>query len=268
MGILKHLKEQPFIAATGLAALVHSTWALAILFGGEQPAFDGSSWPSLIASVARWAYWLIPPALIAITFDVGQVTTSHELRHGKRTKVKMATFIVFAVATYYLQLIYMVHHMPDLALAAGVRAEWEFLATLIRDLSVWVVPAFMPLATVMYTFSADGTPDVTKQTELVPVAPKPITVSEPARDALPEQTEQNYSDLFAGLGTINEVMIVTEQPEPATLPSTEPAKIRVTCECGWEGHYDTELSAKRAQSGHKASCVLARQTVYQNGANP
>ena len=36
MKLSKHLTEQPFILATGLAALVHSTWSLGTLFTGAQ----------------------------------------------------------------------------------------------------------------------------------------------------------------------------------------------------------------------------------------
>lgn len=36
--MIRHLLAQPFVFATGLAALVHSTWSLGTFISGEQPA--------------------------------------------------------------------------------------------------------------------------------------------------------------------------------------------------------------------------------------
>jgi hypothetical protein len=138
---LKHILQQPFVAATGLAALVHSTWALGTLFAGEQP--DG--WHLL--------GWLLPALLIAFALDVGQISTSYEIRQDGLTWTRGITFVVFAGATYYLQWLYIAHHMPALALAPGVRQTWADFATVMRDAAVWVIPALLPLSTLLYTFS-------------------------------------------------------------------------------------------------------------------
>jgi hypothetical protein len=47
----------------------------------------------------------------------------------------------------------MAHHMPALELAPGVRATWAGFATVMRDAAVWVIPALLPLSTLLYTFS-------------------------------------------------------------------------------------------------------------------
>src|SRR5690348_14888484 len=109
MKVLKHIFQQPFVTATGAAALVHSTWALGTLFAGVQPA-------------GGWALvgWLLPALLIAFALDVGQIVTSAEIRQNGLTRTRGLTFIVFAGATYYLQWLYIAHHMPALAIAAGV----------------------------------------------------------------------------------------------------------------------------------------------------
>lgn len=72
--ILKHITGQPFIFATGLAALVHSTWALGTLFAGEQPDSNDP---------LQFAFWLLPALLIAFALDVGQIATSAEIRAGQ-----------------------------------------------------------------------------------------------------------------------------------------------------------------------------------------
>src|SRR5690606_34049346 len=104
-----HALRQPFIFATGLAALMHSTWSLGTLFAGVSPE---------VAPTLEYAGWIAPAVLIAFALDVGQIVTSAELRAGERTLAKYATFGIFAAATYYLQWLYIVHHMPALDLGA------------------------------------------------------------------------------------------------------------------------------------------------------
>jgi hypothetical protein len=160
----KHIIEQPFIFATGLAALLHSTWALGTFFAGVQP--DTTNLVQLVG-------WLLPAGLIAFALDVGQITTAAEIRRAGLTAPRGATFLVLAVATYYLQWLYMAHHMPALALAPGVRESWGQFATLMRDAAVWIIPMLLPLSTLLYTFSGSGHEQqpMVAQTVAVPVAP-------------------------------------------------------------------------------------------------
>ena len=160
--VLKSLWEHKFIAATGVSALIHSTWALGTLFSGEQP-----SAPLALAG------WLIPAFLIAFALDMGQIATSSEIRHEGLTLSRGLTFFVFAAATYYCQWIYMAHHMPALAIAPGVSDLARSTATGMRDAALWVIPAFLPLSTILYTFSnkkSDSKPaPETPQIEIRPV---------------------------------------------------------------------------------------------------
>ena len=173
MKIYRHFVQQPFIAATGVAALAHSTWSLATLFTGEEPQ----------QFTFAWFAWLAPALLIAFALDVGQIVTSSEIRAGQRKPVKYLTFAVFAIATYYLQWLYIAHHMPALALSPGVRESWGEIATLLRDAAIWIVPALLPLSTLLYTFSSDEKP-VTKEAP-APVANAVESLPEPAA-MLPE----------------------------------------------------------------------------------
>src|SRR5260221_6678516 len=103
MKILKHLSTQPFIVATGIAALLHSTWALAIYFSGNL---------STNASWLEVAGYYTPAFLIAFSLDVGQIVTSIEIREGQRSKAKYLTFVTFALATFFLQFLYISSHVP------------------------------------------------------------------------------------------------------------------------------------------------------------
>jgi hypothetical protein len=141
---LRHIISQPFVVATGFAALVHSTWSLATLFAGHEPEQFS----------AAWIAWVIPALLIALSLDLGQVVTAAEIRSGQRNRAKLATFGVFAVFTYGLQWYHLAHHAPLLLLADGVRRDWLPVAQFISDAMLWFVPALLPLSTLLYTFSS------------------------------------------------------------------------------------------------------------------
>lgn len=217
MKIIKHVLEQPFVAATGAAALVHSTWALATLFAGEQPG-------SLLALVG----WLAPALLISFALDVGQIATSIEIRQHGMTFQRGVTFFVFAIATYYLQWLYIAHHMPALALADGVRASWGDFATIMRDAAVWVIPGLLPLSTLLYTFS---TPNH------APAAPTTVQIEpvEPVAQ-LPEGIHSD-GDTFT-----------------------------VICpDCGWTKHYDNPDSAGRGLRTHQLKHCTGNVIRSSNG---
>jgi len=142
---IKHLLDQPFVFATGLAALIHSTWSLGTLFAGEQPDPE----TQLIAFLG----WFIPAVLMSFALDIGQIMTSVAIREKGLTIERGITFFVFAIATFYLQWIYMIHHVPALELTGGVRAEWRDSVIWLRDASIVIIPSLLPLSTLLYTFS-------------------------------------------------------------------------------------------------------------------
>lgn len=180
MSVWEHVKKQPFVTATAIAALSHSTWSLGTLFSGVQPMP-----PELGAALVEWVVfaiktlaWHLPAFAIAFAFDVGQVATAAEIRkahaHGKRPWRKYLTFVVFATATFYLQMLYAAVHLPALALGAGVSAAHNETVRLWLDAAVWVIPAFLPLSTLLYTFSSD---DTHSAPETPAQAPQTVTVS-------------------------------------------------------------------------------------------
>lgn len=222
--MFRHLTEQPFVAATGIAALVHSTWSLATLFSGPEP------YPQFSFA---WFSWVLPALMISFALDVGQIATSSEIRRGHRQRGKYAAFGVFAVATYYLQFLYLAHHIPALGFGAGVAATWAKAAEALRDLSVWILPALLPLSTLLYTFSAERvaateaiTPAITIEE---PLTPEPVAAPTQASSTLPAD------------------------PEP--VQAIAGGRFKATCSaCGWATVKDDERTAKAALSGHRARC--------------
>lgn len=145
MKFLKHLVENPFITFTGLAALVHSTWSLGTLFSGVAPS-----------GYLAWIGWVIPAFFIAFAMDIGQISTSAKIRHQGLTWGRAAAFFTFSIATYYLQFLYIAHHMPALDIAAGISEFHLATVTIARDAAIWTLPTLLPLSTLLYTFSDDN----------------------------------------------------------------------------------------------------------------
>lgn len=231
---IRHALQQPFITATGIAAFIHSTWTLGTLFGGLPPQ---------MALNLAFLYWIIPAMLIAFALDVGQIMTSVEIRAGARTRAKYITFTVFAVANYFLQWLYMAHHMPALELATGVREQWQPVTQLIRDASLWVIPSFLPLSTLLYTLSDNHQPALAQAAfsdghEVVSI--------HPSRALLLDDTQPTPLDSSM---TFHDVVI-----EDLGVPSNSEAANVVTCsDCGWSGSYDTQKSAAAGLRAHKLS---------------
>jgi len=219
MSIYRHAVQQPFVLATGVAALIHSTWSLGTLFAGEQPE-----------NLLHLAGWLIPAFLIAFALDVGQIVTSADIRAHGLTWQRGLAFGVFALATYYLQWLYIAHHMPLLELASGVREQWSGFATVLRDAAIWIIPALLPLSTLLYTFSS-------------------------------EQSER-VEDWYTVKGEPYEVL-QNDTPE-----LSEPVEHAAECpSCGWTKEYTTATSAVKGLAAHKQHCKALHPELLEITSN-
>ena len=239
---IKHALQQPFITATGIAAFIHSTWTLGTLFGGLPPE---------MALNLAFLYWIVPAMLIAFALDVGQIMTSVEIRAGARTRAKYVTFAVFAVANYFLQWLYMAHHMPALELASGVRDQWQPVTQLIRDASLWVIPSFLPLSTLLYTLSDNHQPVSTNT--LFSDGHQAASI-QPSRALLLDDTQPTPLDDLL----INPDVVI----ENDLMVSTREAANVVTCSrCGWSRSYDTQARAAAGLRAHNLSHSKRNATI-------
>lgn len=216
MKIVRHLTGNPFITFTGVAALIHSTWALGTLFAGNQP----EGW--------HLVGWIVPALLVALALDVGQINTSWEIRHYGLTLARAVTFAVFALATYYLQWLYIIHHMPSLPLAPGISEIWQQIATQGRDLAMFILPALLPASTLLYTFSSERH-SAESEAVLSQVA---------VQD---ENTNLHHYD-------------PSDDADLLTVPRPPAPIFTETCsDCGWESReYDNPDSAARALRTHQS----------------
>jgi len=287
--LLTHLTDQPFIVATGVAAFAHSTWTLGTWFAGMQPVvtanlLDGGINGAWVAQSLHLLFWLLPAAAIAFALDVGQIATSRDIQRGQRSFAKYATFAVFAVATYYLQWLYLAHHMPVVSMSAGIRPDMLDFVLMMRDLSIWFIPLLLPLSTLLYTFShadAKQTTDASVQPEQPMIRVQLPTVQSVQLPAPPP--ERNWH-----LYTSDASEVVSVQSKPAqaveakrasgggggnatgeidaSLLQLESGKWQTACICGKQFASDTQLGAKRAASGHQARCIVYQQSKVQVSA--
>lgn len=221
LDVLSFLANHLFIATTGTAALIHSTWSLATFFNGAEPA------PGTLS----WLFWVTPALLLAVSIDVGQIATSSQIANGQRTRAKYATFGVLAIATYYLQWLYLAHHLPLIDLGAGVNPGVAPFAIGVRDIALWALPGLLPASTLLYTFSYD------------------------------KVRKERRSSMTIRQTTQTEVKI--ERPDASALPSSDAKLIAppansanvaydAACDdCDWKGSYNSPRGATNALIAHR-----------------
>ncbi len=237
MKFLKHMSENLFITFTGIAALVHSTWSLGTMFSGEAP--QGNWW--------ALAGWLLPAFFVAFAMDVGQISTSAAIRHNGLTWQRGLAFFVFAVATYYLQFLYIAHHMPALQIATGVSAWHRWAVETGRDAAIWILPLLLPLSTMLYTISdGDGTEHPKAQ------APE-ILVEKPKNDEKLLIAEK-----------INEIQTSSMLAEEII---QEPKYVAECEACGWQKEYESSKVASRALNTHKSLHCSKRHELQKEDEN-
>lgn len=230
--LLRHI----FVLSTGFAALLHSTWSLATLFNGLEPQQGTQAW---------WA-WAIPAFAIAFSIDAGQIAISVELRSGERTRWKYIAFCILASATYFLQWMYLIAHVPLIQLGTGVALQHATLVSAIRDFAIWIVPGLLPISTVLYTF---GYAPVRR----AKVATKPMQA--PTNGVQPTISQ-------APIANANADAIVAPTPPLALLESPNPSASAVAfpiaCpDCNWHGSYATQRSATNALTAHRRQCAVS-----------
>jgi hypothetical protein len=224
MKFLKHMSENLFITFTGIAALVHSTWSLGTMFSGQAP--DAGDW-------LAYAGWVLTAFFVAFAMDVGQISTSAAIRHNGLTWQRGLAFFVFAVATYYLQFLYIAHHLPLMALAEGISEFHRPFVKTSVDAAIWILPLLLPLSTMLYTIS-DG--DSKEQIVSEPFAEPTITLITP-EISVPLLFEEKVNNLSGDLKLEEE--IIKEPKYPAHC-----------ADCGWEREYENPETAKRALKTH------------------
>lgn len=250
------IASEPFVTATGAAAFLHSTWTLQMMFSGRIL--------NLGAPFLEWAGANIPAALLAFAIDVGQIKTSADIRRGNANAGKFLTFAVLALATYYLQWIYMMHHAPALALGAGVRADLRETAAAMRDAAIFIIPALLPLSTLLYTMSNANAHAIDLR-KLFQRAKHSAATAERAQ-ARSIRAAFQARTAFAPSGRTSGTF--TDELADAVRENGDETYTGVCPLCGFETEpKPSERNAKAALSAHKRYCdgALSQVSASPNG---
>ena len=285
--VWQHVKQNAFIIATAGAALVHSTWTLGTLFSGMQPAIvaspsDAEFWNQVLKSLA----WHLPAFAIAFSLDVGQVVTSAEIRAGKRNKSKYATFFIFSAATFYLQMMYMVAHVPQLTLGGGVAVWMQNFVQSLVDHAILIVPFLLPASTLLYTFSQGGDTHASPDMQIEATIPvqhqhvhmhtaAPVEVTTPVLSAVQVQPALPPAPIMKALPKVARVSARgnTNGEAASMVQQTDDGLYFVQCaKCQYaRGGYASFDSAVKAAAGHIGrwckGADAALQVQAMQGAN-
>lgn len=192
MNIWRHFKEQPFIVLVAFAALPHTVWTIGTYTAGIQPEAFGD-WSNLVRAVA----WLLPPLAFGIAFDIGQVVTAGEIRNGNRSQWLVRTFYALSVFSYISQLLYAMHHYPKLDIGNGAAPLVTSIGSFISQCAVFVLPALLPAATVLYTMAYHQAPQEINsraiQIQDVPTYEETL-IDRPDTDAIPFLSIPQYQN--------------------------------------------------------------------------
>lgn len=209
-GDVQHLKAflaHVFIVLTGLAALPHSVWSFSIIFNGREPAFGPA-----------WFGWIFAGAMLGIAVDAGQIVISIQIARGERTVARYIAFGVLTLATFYLQWLFASAHVSHIGIGEGVNQNAVPFVGGLQDAGMWIIPAMLPIATLIYTFGYSP----------VRRARGTISASKPQNAIIVEKPAENMQVLTAG------------------------KSFAVQCpDCDWSNSYHSERSASNALNAHK-----------------
>lgn len=245
------LTGHAFILASGLAALIHSTWSLDVAFAGAEVNLSQDPLNALFRKFVAF--------LIAVAIDVGQIATAAEIKAGHKSKSKYLTFFSFAMATYLLQFYYMAQHTLTISLSSGIRADWLPVVKLVTDAMIWVVPALLPASTLLYTFSQQTNK---YESEMRTELEARMRVQEEMYDKMNEEIERRMADrLEIERRATTALQPPSATPTPYKLIAGENLIWAECPECEWKRSYPNDVSAKNGLTSHKPYCKKTKVEV-------
>jgi len=262
MKTLSHIiSTHIFIFATSLAMLVHSTWTFGTLFSGKQPIIDGSlnQWIS-------YMLWVTPALLVALAIDIGQIQTSVKLSNAlvKSQKVTLGiTFVTLALAGYYLQWFHLAHHIPALDFGTGLSPEMQESLKGVKDIAIFIVPALLPLSTILYTLSSGGNTSTETVTDMPNL--QNIDIKFPMLEPRIWSDDTQHFEIFTSESDTEPYPKITAMSARIQKPETIAITRLVTdYEDGKRCEYDgCNKVIKDARSNQKYCNVVCRNNAYK-----
>lgn len=141
---MKRISFNPFeiiYIAISIATMQHTVWSSSFIFEGSIP----------LTPIER-VWWIFNGFLIALTIDIGMFLTARQLRKQFSITAFVA-FIIAALASFYMQLVYTSYHTGDFQFGIGVASQWLNVLKPFIEARVFILPLILPLFAVIYTFS-------------------------------------------------------------------------------------------------------------------
>lgn len=200
---------------------------------------------------------------LAIALDVGMVETSMNIHQGDVSVGRYATFAALAAGSYYMQMLHLAVHMPELALSTAVATTEAERVTLLRNAAVFIVPLLLQLPILLHVLSVPRRavfhpePKANIHHEHVHLhvdkqkrqaLPSPLPVEAEAVKALPAQARTSPRGNASG--------------EAANMVHPDESGLfAIDCmQCGHHKHgYKSEASAMKAAAAHIGLWCKARQ---------
>lgn len=180
-----------FIIVTGLAALPHTVWSFSTVMNGSEPSQFN----------LNWFAWIFTGLMLGISIDVGQIVISIQIARGERTLPRYVAFGVLCLLTFYCQWLYTADHTPLIGLGQGINLNVMAFSGGLRDAGVWLLPASIPFATLIYTFGYTSARRSRPNTVRTVREPLP-TIEKPEPRMLPEHASKgNKADVLMYLDT-------------------------------------------------------------------
>lgn len=238
--MLKYYTRHKFIFAAGLAAFIHSTWSFAVIMSGALPTLPtyGESWTHFAEFGLTLVYKLLPAALMAYAIDVGQIEAAEKIREGNNSYTNLFAFTITALFTFYLQFLFMIHHMPSLVVSPGAAPAAATFGVHVRDAAIWVMPALLPLSLII------------RMTSDAEAQPRPKILDGDYTEA-PETSESLELQVRGG-----SMLAIDQKSLQDAFPAACPY-------CEWEDEYLTSKDATFALNQH----VLASHSTTVEKSN-
>lgn len=140
--------------AISIATFTHTSWGASMSFEGLPPT--GDDW-------LVHAQWAVAGYLIAIAIDVGMFMSARFVAKTRSWSMAIA-FLVAAVSSFYMQVLYIYHHSPAITNGAGVSPYWKESLVGLIDARVILLPLLLPVLAVVYTLSRMAAEDAEAMT--------------------------------------------------------------------------------------------------------
>lgn len=141
LGLIKRIRINPFdfvyftIAA---ATFLHSYWSGAFLYDG-------------LVNQYKW-FWVAEGSAIAIAVDYGMFLSAKKISQ-KFSWAMLIAYIMAALVSVFLQLVYSSMHTGEFMYSPGVSPSWQASLQPLMSASFVVVPFLLPMFSVVYTIA-------------------------------------------------------------------------------------------------------------------